>query len=47
MLCFENMTDEYLEKIMIGKTSRITQHVNTSEGNIRALEVVGPSEDKN
>ena len=47
MLCFENMTNEYLEKIMIGKTSRIRQHVNTNEGNIRASEAVGPSENKN
>ena len=47
MLCFETMTDECLVKIMIGKTSRIRQHVNTNEGNIRASEVVGPSENKN
>ena len=47
MLCFETMTDECLVKIMIGKTSKIRQHVNTNKGNIRASEAVGPSEKKN
>ena len=47
MLCFVTMTDECLVKIMIGKTSKIRQHVNTNKGNIRASEAVGPSENKN